>query len=581
MVRRLAAVLAADVVGYSRMMGEDEARTLAGLRRLREAVIAPEVAAHRGNIVKSLGDGWLVAFDSAAEAVRCALAVQDALAQQDAQPGDALMLLRVGGHIGDVGHEDGYIYGDGVNIAARLEAVAAPGGIAISDAARSSLDGTLRSEFEDAGLHDLKNIASSVRVWVRGGEATTGHDVPAPRAGTAVATSFPSIAVAPFETPGRDPDHAALAEGIADDVATELSRFRWLHVVDHEGEQPARYLLSGAVRGAGRRVRVSASLTFGAESRRLWSERWDRDSEDIFAVQDELVPVIVARVCPEIDDHDKTMIRARPAESLSAYELSLRANQLLATGKIEAFEEAEHLMARATALEPGDPQAWVQKAMVNYLKALSGAWPMREKATEALETVRKGIALDSRRANGFGMLAAILAVLGETDRALDAADRVEDLNPNAWGAPHGRAIAYAFARPEWVADPRAHGAVLLANAERTLQMAPATAYRSGHLFFVGLGILMRDEAGDLDEAITALDRAASEPGASWWPGLFMALAELRRGRDDAARECIDEARTVLPALSVAIVQSVIGASWIASHWQAELARLPELGLPVD
>ncbi len=569
-VRRLSAILAADVVGYSRMMGEDEARTLHALRRLRDETLAPAVAVNGGRIVKGLGDGWLVAFDSSAAAVLCATSVQDSLRE------DAPMRLRIGIHIGDVTFEDGDIYGDGVNVAARLEAIATPGGVAISEMVWSSLDGTLRSRFTDCGPQQLKNIASAVRVWAQGGIATLQDHSAPPRSGEAKRIS---LAIAAFSTSTGDADQLALAEGIAEDLETELSRFRWLDVSRPEDNARARYVLGGAVRGSGQRVRLTAHLTYAPTGRRFWSERWDRTVDDIFAVQDELAIAIVACVSPEIDAHEKSLIEARPVHALSAQELGLRANAILSIGELDGFDQAEALVARAIMLEPDNPQAHTQKALIAYRKACSGAWPPREQLQIALEAAREALRFDQRMASAYGMLSVVHAMLGETDRALDAADRIASLNPNAWGAPHGRSVALSFAPPDWVTAPQAHAAALIEQADVTLRLAPRSAYRSGHLFFKGLGLLLRDEDTDLADAINALDRSATEPGASWWPSLFVALAELRRGRELQARERIREARQRYDDLSLQAVDALFCRTFLATRWRDTFDRLPDLGLP--
>lgn len=571
--RRLAAILAADVVGYSRMMSEDEAQTLSALRSLRSDVVEPTVGKHRGVVVKSLGDGWLVSFDSAVDAVRCAMAIQESLADEP------LMQLRIGVHMGDVTHVDGDIFGDGVNIAARLEGLASPRGIAISDSVRSSLDGTLRPSFSDAGLHELKNIAEPVRIWAFGDPpATTGSsETPAP----ASKRDQSSLAILDFEATNAAPDVVALAEGVRDDLTTELSRFRWLHVASSGVDQDARYHLGGSVRGSGNRVRVTAHLTYAEDGRRIWSERWDRTADDLFAVQDELVAVIVSRVSPEIDAHEKRLLATRPTDVLSPHQLSLRANQLVSDGLITQYDEAEALMEQAIQLEPKNAQAYVQKALVIYLKMNSGAWPPRETGLRALDSARQAVSLDSRMANGFGILAAIHGVLGQTDRALDAANRTAELNPHAWGAPHGKAIAHAFAPPAWVRDPAQHAQELLDQSRLTLRMAPNTAFRSGHHFYVGLGLLMRDQADDLSEAVAELDRSATEPGAAWWPSILLAVAEVRRGNDTEAHRRVADALVVYPGLTFEKVDALFGATFVYHTWRQQFERLPELGLPIE
>ena len=553
-------------------MGEDETRTLDALRRLREEVVTPTVAANGGSIVKSLGDGWLVSFDSAAEAVSCALAIQDA------SIGEASMTLRIGVHLGDVTFEDQDIFGDGVNVAARLEALAAPGGLAISDTVWSSLDGTLRSRFSDKGPLTLKNIPRPVRVWVCGEtpevEARQAEGEPQSLGGT-------SIAIAPFSASGDNADHVALVEGISEDLETELARFRWLEVMPRGEAAGARYVLGGSLRGAGQRIRLTAHLTYSPSGRRLWSDKWDRNTDDIFAVQDELAAIVVASVSPEIDAHEKSLVEERPIGTLNARELSLRANALLATGRIECLDEAEAFVERATALEKNNVGALTQKALIAYRKACSGAWPPQEQLVSGLEATHAALELDPRNAGVYGVVSVLYGMLGETGRALDAADRIEQLNQNAWGAPHGRSVAFAFARPEWVTDPAGYPQTLLDQAELTLRLAPSSAYRSGHLFHKGLGLLMRDEESRLDEAIAALDRSATEPGATWWPSVFLALAELRRGNQEAAQTRVREARKLFSGLSLESVQALFGGSYVGTRWHAEILALPAAGLPRD
>jgi adenylate cyclase len=376
-----------------------------------------------------------------------------------------------------------------------------------------------------------------------------------------------------------DADHLALAEGIAEDLKTELSRFRWLDVFGADDTARARYVVGGALRGSGQRVRLTAHLTYAPTGRRLWSERWDRTVHDIFAVQDDLATAVVASVSPEIDAHEKSLIGARPVEALTAHELGLRANAILSIGELAGFDEAEALVARAITLEPENPQVRTQKALIAYRKACSGAWPPREQLQIALEAAREALRLDPRLASAYGVITVVYAMLGETDRALDAADRIASLNPNAWGAPHGRSVALAFAPPAWVTEPQAHAAALIEEAEATLRLAPRSAYRSGHLFYRGFGLLLRDADGDLSEAIKALDRSATEPGAAWWPSLFAALAELRRGRDLQARERIREARERYGDLSLRTVEALFDRTFLGTRWRDTFARLPEIGLP--
>lgn len=566
---KLAAILVADVVGYTRMMGEDHVRTLERLRHIRDTVVEPKIAAHAGSVVKRLGDGWLASFERSNNAVKSALEIQDRLEN------DEFINLRIGIHWGDVSFIDEDAFGGGVNVAARLEAISAAGGIAISDAAFSALDDELRGEFEDAGRQALKNVTEPVRVWTRGGPLSTPN--------TTGDISDTSIRVELFSFLG-DADQDDLAEDLAAGVEIELARFRWLKVIGRghaETEQvpKARYVLGGAWRSAGNRVRVTAHLTTSSDGQRLWSDRYDRECDDPFALQDELAATLAAKTAPEIDAHEKAMARVRPVNLLGANELSLRTNEILSTGRLDGFAEADAMMARAVALEPHNASAHVQKSLVDYRKAMSGAWPARSTLIQALETAKEAVRLDQRLPGGHVMLASVHGMMGEAERSLDAAAQVEALNPNAWGASHGRSIAYAFAPPSWASNNDPTVAGLIENANETLGMASTSSFHSGHLFFAGLGLMLRDGKGDLSSAIATLKKSAAAAGATWWPMLFLALANLRQGSRSAVAEHLKQALEQFPLLSLASVEGIFGQSRVWPDWQQEFECLPELGLP--
>ena len=291
MQRRLAAIMAADVAGYTRLMEEDEAGTLAALRQLREKTFEPVVAAHRGDVVKRMGDGWLVEFASVVDAVECAIQTQQNLADNN------ILQLRMGVHIGDIVHEDEDIYGDGVNIAARLQQMSAPGGLLVSEDAWRQLKGKQCTALEDAGEQRLKNIADPVCAYRLVGVEEAREAVPAIARG-----DRPAIAILPFTNMSGDPEQEYFADGITEDLITALSKHRWLNVIarnstfGYKGQSPdirrlgaelgATYVVEGSVRRAGQRVRVTAQLIEAATGNHVWAERYDRDLEDIFEVQE-------------------------------------------------------------------------------------------------------------------------------------------------------------------------------------------------------------------------------------------------------------------------------------------------------
>ena len=330
--RRLAAILAADVVGFSRLIEADEAGTLEAVRAMRREVIEPLLAEHRGRVVKLMGDGVLVEFASVVSAVACAAALQARLsaAQEDAAP-ERRIVLRIGIHLGDVVVEGEDLLGDGVNVAARLEQLCPPGGVLISAAAYDQLPGKLDLPFKNAGEQRLKNIARPVRAYRL---APEGASVP-PGPG-ATCRRKACCGGAPFENMSGDPEQVYFSDGITDDVITELSRFRELMVIARNSSFAFRgksmdvreigralgaaYVIEGNVRRAGNRVRITVQLVDAASGMHLWAERYDRAVEDVFAVQEEIARSIVATVAQRVVDEVEAAARRRPPEDIRAYD---------------------------------------------------------------------------------------------------------------------------------------------------------------------------------------------------------------------------------------------------------------------
>jgi len=335
--RKLAAILAADIAGYSRLMGADEERTLARLKAHRREHIAPKISEHRGRIVKTTGDGILIEFPSVIEAVSCAVAVQRGIAERNAgTPEEQRITFRVGVNLGDIIVEDGDIHGDGVNIAARLEGIAEPGGICISEDAFRQVRGRVDVEFEDIGEQSLKNIARPLRVYrvllQRPGQ-TRGQALPLP--------DKPSIAVLPFANMSGDPEQEYFADGMVEEIITALSRIRWLFVIarnssfTYEGraidvkqvgrELGVRYVLEGSVRKAGGRVRITAQLIDATNGAHLWADRFDGSLEDVFELQDEVASGVAGVIEPALQAAETARSARRPTNDLTAYDLYLRA----------------------------------------------------------------------------------------------------------------------------------------------------------------------------------------------------------------------------------------------------------------
>ena len=333
--RRLLAILAADVAGYSRLMGADEEGTLAALKELRREVAEPKIKEHRGRIVKTTGDGLLVEFASVVDAMRCAVEVQHEMAERNAGvPEERRIQFRIGINISDIIKDGRDIHGDGVNVAARLEALAEPGGIWVNRVVRDQVRDKLDFAFEDAGEQRVKNIARPLRVYrVRTGRVM-GEAISAAQPPLALPDK-PSVAVLPFTNMSGDPEQEFVSDGIAEDVITALSRYPSLFVIARNSsftykgravdvkqvgrELGVRYVLEGSVRKAGNRIRVTAQLVEAETGNHVWAERYDRDLADIFAVQDEITEAVTVAIAPAIADAELQRAVRKPTESLDAW----------------------------------------------------------------------------------------------------------------------------------------------------------------------------------------------------------------------------------------------------------------------
>jgi len=362
--RRLAAILAADVAGYSRLIGSDEEDTLARLKAHRRELIDPKIGEHRGRIVKTTGDGILIEFPSVVEAVSCAVAVQQAMAERNAGTSqDRRIAFRIGVNLGDIIVEDGDIHGDGVNIAARLEGIAEPGGVCISEDAFRQVRGKVEAEFDDLGEKSLKNIASPLRVYrVRPASAAD------PPAITLALPDKPSLAVLPFQNLSGDPEQDYFADGMVEEIITALSRVRWLLVIARNSsftykgravdvkqvgrELGVRYVLEGSVRKSANRVRITAQLIEAETGTHVWAERYDRSLDDIFALQDEIALSAVGAIEPTLRDAEIERVKRKRPDNLGAYDLVLRALPHAYAAMPEDARIARPLLEHALALEP-------------------------------------------------------------------------------------------------------------------------------------------------------------------------------------------------------------------------------------
>jgi TolB-like protein len=443
--RRLAAILAADVVGYSRLMERDEVGTLATLKARRKDVLSPLVAKHQGRIFKTTGDGVLVEFASAVNAVQCAVELQQGMVAANGDlPEEQRIVLRIGINLGDVMVEGGDLYGDGVNIAARLEALADPGGILVSGTAHDHVGTRVKVGFEDLGTQTLKNIAQPVRVYgVRPGAT-------APPARPALTPpDKPSIAVLPFANLSGDQEQEYFSDGLTEDIITELSRFRNLAVIARNSsfayrgkevnigtiarELRVEYVLEGSVRRAGQRVRITAQLIQAASGHHIWAERYDREITDIFSVQDEVTRSITGTLAIELDEMSLRQARHKSPESLQAYEHWLRGRSVIYSMGQGIFQARQHF-ERAIAADPTYARGHSGLAHTYMWEALEFPLPGDPRTAawnKASEHALAAVKLDDMDYEAHLLLAWQYLYQGEWDRSQEHLDRALRLNPNA------------------------------------------------------------------------------------------------------------------------------------------------------
>jgi TolB-like protein/Flp pilus assembly protein TadD len=518
-------------------MGENEAGTLEALKALRKEVVAPEIARRKGRIVKLMGDGLLAEFSSVVDAVECAVAIQDGVTQHrdDSRPD---IKLRIGINLGDVIVEGNDIYGDGVNVAARLEGLAEPGGISISATVHENILGKLDHAFVDTGEHTVKNIARPIRVW-RWSAGETG--IAAVPRGTASLPlpDKPSVAILPFTNMSGDPEQEYFSDGITEDLITEVSRFRELFVTARNSsfafkdEQidikelgarlGVRFVVEGSVRKAGGRVRITAQLIEAATGNHVWAERYDRDLADIFDVQDEVARAIATFVAGRVRSNTVEQLRRRPTDSLNAYDLYLRAMSYTET--YSKPEEFEPLLLKALELDPNFAAVHAALAITQVFRHLLSYDTSRLAA--GVDYARTALDLDTNDSRSHMAMGMCLYTMGRLDEAKVYLDRSIALNPNdAWGhGANGFCLMYLGQLDE-----------ALAAIDMALRLDPY----GNEWFWDGRGMILM-LARRFDDAVAAY-RHMSRPAS--WSLAYEAICLAELGRMDAARAKIDKFRQI-------------------------------------
>ena len=460
MERRLAAILAADVVGYSRLMEADEEATLAMLSVCRQ-VIDGLIANHRGRVFGSAGDSVIAEFASPVEAVRCAVAIQTEIEGRGADvPENRRMRLRIGVNLGDVMAEGDNLFGDGVNIAARLEEIAGPGDVCISAKVHDEVAGKTDGVFIDAGEHQVKNITAPIRVW-RWSEVGDAGEVHR-SAEALVLPGKPSVAVLPFTNMSGDTEQEYFSDGITEDIITELSRFRSLFVIARHssfafkdqavnvgevGEKlGVAYVVEGSVRKAGNRVRITAQLVEATTGNHIWAERYDRDLEDVFAVQDDVVRAIVGTLAVRLEHEEIDTARRKMPEHMRAYDWWLRGKKCLDLATLEATEEAHSLFCKSVEVEPDYARGFAGLAEATYSRAFFPPLPkpFEEMVEDALVHAERAVLLDDTDSRPHVILGWACMFRRDFDRARRHFDLSGSLNPNDADAIMQRACALAL-----------------------------------------------------------------------------------------------------------------------------------------
>ncbi len=546
--------MSADVVGYSRLMGRSESATLARLKAARAEVVDPAIAEHDGRIVKTTGDGLLIEFSSAVDAVQCGIALQLAMAGRtdSATEADALQ-YRIGVHVGDIIIDGADIFGDGVNVAARIEGLAEPGGVAISDAVNEHVRGRIEVAFVDRGEHEVKNIDRPLHVW---GWSPGGVAVAISSAEPALPEK-PSIAVLPFDNMSGDPEQGYFADGITEDIITDLSKVSGLFVIARNSsfaykgqshdvrkvsrELGVRYVLEGSVRRAANRIRINAQMIDGTTGGHLWAERYDRDLEDIFAVQDEVTRTIVTALKVKLTAGEEAQREHRGKINPEAYDLLARARAEVAQFRPEGVLEARRLLEQAIRIEPGFAIAYARLSMITFTEYVN-RWNggTQESLTQALELAQKAVATDDKEPTAHVALALALTWLRRFDEAERSAQHAVALDPN---------FADGYACLGHVRDYMGQYEGAIALYTRAYRLDPQFDML---LHFIGRALLALNR---VSEAETAFKRRLTFSPRSDLTRFYLACLYGSTGRHEEARRIWAELLEINPTFSVQHLQT--------------------------
>jgi len=578
--RRLAAIIAADVAGYSRLMGADEEATLAELKAIRRELSDPKVKEHRGRIVKTTGDGLLIEFASVVDAVRCAVEVQHAMAERNVDvPPDRRIELRMGINLGDIIKDGRDIFGDGVNVAARLEALAEPGGICVSRVVRDQVRDKLAFSFEDMGEQQVKNIARPVHVY------RVLIDKPASAKALLPLPDKPSIAVLPFQNMTGDAEQDYFVDGVVEEIITAISRLPWLFVIARNSsftykgravdvkqvarELGVRYVLEGSVRKGGNKVRITGQLIDAASGAHIWADRFDGALDDIFELQDQVASGVVGAIEPKLRSAEIERAIRKPTENLGAYDLYLRALAQFWKWTPDGWSEAVDLLRRALDIDPSYATAaglfaWCR--VVEQTRRLVSAQERDEASRFARLAVEKGNEdPDALWMGGWGML----MLAGEHAAGMSAMERSLALNPNS-------ALASCFFG--WAQSYRHQSQRAIEALERARRLSPLDP--QPWVFYGGLAHA-HFAAGRWGEAIEWADRALhAQPRMTAVVGVKAAACS-HLGRAEEARAYVSRYLELRPGSTIGNVGGYVRTAVSPEFRAAYTDGLRQAGMPEE
>ncbi len=560
--RRLAAILAADVAGYSRLMGLDEEGTLSQLKAHRHALVDPKIKEHHGRIVKTTGDGMLVEFASVVDAVRCAVEIQRDMSDRNAGiPPDRRIEFRIGINVGDIIIDGDDIFGDGVNVAARLEALAEPGSICVSRSVRDQVRDKLAFGFEDLGDREVKNIARPVRSYRvtvaqaddRPMQAASPESRP-PLPDKLTLPDRPSIAVLPFQNMSGDPEQDYFADGIVEDIITALSRNHWLFVIARNScftykgravdvkqigrELGVRYVLEGSVRKAADRMRITGQLIDAATGAHLWADRFDGKLADVFDLQDEVTQHVVGAIAPKLEHAEIERTMRKPTANLDAYDYYLRGMASFHQGRRENVGEALRQFRKAIELDGNFSSAYGMAAWCCGRRKMNG-WA-EEDVRETAEAVRiAGLAAELGKDDAIALVCggmALAYMASDFERGLALIDRALALNPN---------LAMAWHLSGWTRNFAGQPDLAIEHLQRAMRLNPVDPQRSGMQTAVAAA---QFAAGRYGEAISSARAATMEQPNNFMAALVAAAANAMAGNLDGAKGDMARARELDPRL---------------------------------